>query len=743
MTTITQEMMHSNLPAYTGIITRINPIKRVAAWVDDLEDLEVPEEDLDFNHVRSILAKSPPALETLESIDLWDTDSENSTSRSDDVPNTETLSRAMSSVTVSTMSIMQLSQLSQPSVNGSIRPENRGGVQRTDSRAGLRADTEAMETLDDDFDLPEDFNSLRLQLPGLNNQEPYQSGSIKNRCLLKSHVSLQQWRDSGSDIDDFEFGTPLDNNSLSSSASFSRDSMVDEENFLDGIIFPEAMEGLQLVINRTYRPELDPSIFGKESRFQEEQDDFWDGLGVDDDDAFNHKGRNKNLIVRAAPMGRDRSESRVQREVVPLKDFVALPSRIPRLCRTPGDNSKSITPAQSLSRMHSTQFELPLRDLRSKSSIPRMRRSSIPKKNGTRSSLIISSVDPSEGSSACSSTFTSRAPTPTALQFTGSKRSSLLSNTDDFPSFKASSLAMRSVSFTEPAETTRLDNLKSGELALSLANSPRAKPPTPQNQGKSFSGLRTLVRKLELVRPKFSTRSPIPVFESVATLESESRPLALPYPAKSNPPIEPENDLKGALKRPPNSRSSSCTDWGSLLASTEITKESRPSSRAGLVSLGDISEVLATDPGETVTPVAATDRFSRRVFLKRSPKHSTFGDGSELDRFDNLPTFGPRQKREEERLQASQVVVQVRRHSTERVAAWLRKPQSIANFKEFHKPEGNVAQWSSLEGPWQFCEAPILHCDLFQFCIDSEGHRVRATLSVEDPQIQIFKEVAI
>ncbi len=69
-----------------------------------------------------------------------------------------------------------------------------------------------------------------------------------------------------------------------------------------------------------------------------------------------------------------------------------------------------------------------------------------------------------------------------------------------------------------------------------------------------------------------------------------------------------------------------------------------------------------------------------------------FGDGSELDRFDNLPTFGmgelPLTGNEDEidRVKA----LQYKRQSTDRVAMWLRKPQSIINMKEAAKPiEGN------------------------------------------------------
>jgi hypothetical protein len=125
---------------------------------------------------------------------------------------------------------------------------------------------------------------------------------------------------------------------------------------------------------------------------------------------------------------------------------------------------------------------------------------------------------------------------------------------------------------------------------------------------------------------------------------------------------------------------------GSILASTETTKESLSSSRAGLVALADISEIPTL--GESMTPVISADKFSRRLILKRSPKHSTFGDGSELDRFDNLPTFGVQVVCEEDRLRVTQAAAQARKQSTDRVAVWLRKPQSVANFKDLQKAEG-------------------------------------------------------
>ncbi|KAF9162106.1 hypothetical protein BGX21_008452 [Mortierella sp. AD011] len=694
MTTITLDMMlSSNLPAYTGIITRINPIKRVEDWVDDLDDLEVPEQDLDFSQVCSNLAKSSSAPETLESVDSWETDSENSAARSDDN-------------FIQELQPSALSPLPGPHASATARSPllTVGFFQRDDDLNTPRAispqtnklpESETIETMDDDFDLPSELGSLRLNLEALRNQKLQEASP--NGSLLREQSSLLRWQDSDADSD---FGIAMDNRSLSSSGSSSKDSMGDDEDLLDGLIFPEAMEDLKLVTNRPYRPETEPSIFGKESRFQDDQEDFWDGLDISGEDLINRKGRNKNLVIRIVPSGRERSGSRVQRQVVPLKDFVALPSRIPRLCRAPGDTFKPVTPAPCLSRKHSTQFELPLRNLKSKSSLPRLKRGSISRRESTRSSLMLSPADAavpsSDSGSAYSSPHVSRAPTPTASYYQGSKRNSLLFNKDkdDFPSFKSSSLVLRSVSFTEPKVTEPKDNVLSEkpaelkEQTLPPQSPITSKPPSPSPSpasGKSFPSFRTLVKKF--ARPGFTARGLIPVFESFAS------PKLTPNVAVVVPPVEPhllpanlECESRSSTRRPSISRSSSSTDWDSILASTETTKESRPSSRAGLFSLGDISEVSTTDVGMSVAPVAASDRFSRRLFVIRSPKHSMFGDGSELDRLDNLPLYGSLETSEDERLRSTQLKAQIRKQSTDRVADWLRKP-SIANLKELNKPE--------------------------------------------------------
>ncbi|KAF9909648.1 hypothetical protein EC991_008306 [Linnemannia zychae] len=712
MTTITQEMMLSNLPAYTGIITRINPIKRVKAWVDDLEDLEVPEEDLNFNHVRSILAKSASMPETLESVDSWDTDSERSITTSDHI---------RAATAVEGQKVLQVPQTETPhmlrhqSAEGTLplEPSENGiGVQQTGaSGSGELEDTERIETLDDAFEIPDDFGSFRLRMPPrlLNRSKTQETTGYRQQ------LSLLQWRDSGSDFGEFDFGTPLDSHSLSSSVSISRESVIeDDDNLLDGIEFPDDMEDLRLVMHRQYKVEMEPSIFGKESRLHEDQDDFWDGIEVDGDDAFNNKGRNKNLVVRPILAGRERSSSRVQREIVPLKDFVALPSRIPRLCRGPTDTSRPVTPAASLSRAHSAYFELPLRHTSSKSSLPRLKRNSISRKEGIR----IDHGPQVPGQAMSSNESSAYSPLSTRPASSSSKRNSLLLNRDDLPSFKTTSLAMRSVSFTEPKQPVDL------ATAMPTTTSPptdsatvQPRPQSSANTGQPFSSLRTLVRRLDFTRPRFSIRGQIPAFDaSSSTSPDPSAPQESQEP-EMKPPIEqtPQSDdfNEDSLQQRSYqlgvtlSRSSSFTDWGSVVTSTETTKESRSPSRIGALSLGEISEGGSTtsDLGEmaATSPVAAGEKFSRRWFLKRSPKQSMLSDGSELDRIDNLPTFGSgdqlqkHQLLDSSHLQAMQMAAAVaaaqgRRQSLDRVSAWLRKPQSMVNLKESPRPEVRRAE---------------------------------------------------
>ncbi|GJJ71817.1 hypothetical protein EMPS_04174 [Entomortierella parvispora] len=650
MTTITQEMMLSNLPAYSGIITRMNPFTRVAAWVDDLDDLQVPEEDLRFSHVRSALAKSSSVPDTLGSIENWDTESEGSGYAGE-----------------SHCTEVQQLQRHLPSTAPFGSLEGLEGLKyRTDKKAGRTSTlpgSYTIETLDDDFEFADDFGSLQLNMQS--RQYRRASSGAEGLGLSRKQSSLLQWQDSGSDIDDLDFGTPLDNHSQTSSTS-SRDSSTEDENLLDGIIFPEEMGTLKLVTTHPYRPDMEPSIFGKESHIHDELDDFWDGLDVDDPGVFRRQGRNKNLVERVQIMGRERSGSRVHRQVVPLKDFVAQPSRIPRLCRSPGDGSRPITPAQSLSRKHSTHIDIPLRNVSSKSSLPRPNRTSIPRRESVRTAITTSASDEavsSRNTSPLPTPLVSRSSTPTVLQLSPSRRNSLLGNKDDFPSFKSSSLAMRTVSFTEPTETSSSQNNPDG-----------VKLPSPPRGAKSFASLRTLVKKLDLGRPRLPSRGLIPVFETLNTRAEPGSSTELSL----TPEVEQNSDSKPLPARPTSSRSSSSTDWGSLVDSTENSKESRPSSRVG-IPLGNISEISTADLEDAHSTAPSIDKLPRLFFLKRSPKNSMFSDGSELERFDNLPV--PSDSR------APQTTAQDnRRQSMDRVAAWLRKPQSIPNFKETIAP---------------------------------------------------------
>ncbi|KAG9069674.1 hypothetical protein KI688_008996 [Linnemannia hyalina] len=749
MTTITQEMMLSNLPAYTGIITRINPIKRVKAWVDDLEDLEVPEEDLNFNHVRSILAKSAFMPETLESIDSWDTDSERSLTTSDRV--------AATAAGVEGQPVSPIPKSGTPHIlryqsAGTASPSE-GGVDGDNvetATGGQHGESEKIETLDDAFEIPDDFGSFRLRMsPCLQTRSGPQE-----IVSYRQQPALLQWRDSGSDFDEFDIRTPQDSHSLSSSESISRESVADDDdNLLDGIEFPEAMEDLRLVTHRQYKVEMEPSIFGKESRLQEEQDDFWDGLEINDDDAFNHKGRNKNLVVRPVIAGRERSSSRVQREVVPLKDFVALPSRIPRLCRGPTDTSRPVTPAASLSRAHSTHIDLPLRHISSKSSLPRLKRNSISRKEGAR----IGSGLPTSGQTMLynDSIFASTPSVPSAPSaLSSSRRNSALVNKDDLPSFKAGTLAMRSVSFTEPSQpeppTTTLP-VTAEEAAVA------PKPQLSTNAGRPFSSLRTFVRRLDLTRPRFSIRGQIPAFHASITVLPESSAVQ-DSKASELKPIERTTPLTDDFNehprhhnylqpRPSLSRSSSFTDWGSAVTSTETAKESRSPSRFGTLSLGEISEGGSTtsDLGEmaATSPVAAGEIISGRWFLKRSPKQSMLSDGSELDRIDNLPTFGSGEQQlqnqqllDRDRLQAMQMAAAVaaaqgRRQSLDRVSAWLRKPQSMVNLRESQKPEVHRAE--SDVSTTKVQKAKSIRRSLFDIFSQT-------TAPVEEPKVELVEK---
>ncbi|KAG0092125.1 hypothetical protein BGZ93_008461 [Podila epicladia] len=602
MTTITQEMM-SSMATYSGVITRINPIRRVAAWVDDLDDLEVPEQDLDFNQVRTTLAKSS-LPETLEATEGWDTESEGSVANEDHFTADLRLPYAPLTPTPKAHYGTSLpSSLPGTPLKGYVPPN---------------VAHDAMETLEDAFD-PNKFGSFKSTFDKRQNQV--------TSPLLKARPQIN---------------------------SLSRQINVD---------------------------------LGRDVHFQNEPEDFWEGIEIEDDQAFHHKGRNKNLVLRPNLQGRARSGSRVQREVVPLKDFVALPSRIPRLCRAPGDTSRAITPAPALSRTHSTHFDLPLRNLKSKSSLPRLKKQpSVIKREG-KSTLSISSSDGALASETIGnppSPFVSRATTPIPIQLNTGHRSSWHLGKDDLYRLKSSSLALRSVSFVEGSEAQS----SSAQSSLSKASGTSFKAPVPEDStttsppppilpAKSFATFRTMVKKWDWGRQKSVSRGHIPSFLSTSTtLPDDTSSIADEVPNPTEMVKTATSEAKP--ERPPVSRSSSSY---SDLNHAGVGSDSRPPSRSATATLEVQLSGLDVLDGVSSTGSIA-EKFPKRFFLKQSLKHNSFGDGFELDQFDNLPTY---QAREEAYQVQIQEMEQGRRQSMDRVTAWLRKPQSNANLKEMTK----------------------------------------------------------
>ncbi|KAG0028294.1 hypothetical protein BGZ81_004854 [Podila clonocystis] len=606
MTTITQEMM-SSMATYSGVITRINPIRRVAAWVDDLDDLEVPEQDLDFNQVRTTLAKSS-LPETLEAMEGWDTESESGSVANED-HFTADLRHSHSPLTP-TSKVHYGTSLPSPLLGAPLK----GYVPPTTAQ-------DAIETLEDAFD-PNKFDSFKLTLD--KRQTKVTSPALSR---ARPQINSLPW---------------------------------------------QAVE------------------LGRDVHFQDEPEDFWEGIEIKDDQAFHHKGRNKNLVLRPNLKGRARSGSRVQREVVPLKEFVALPSRIPRLCRAPGDTSRAIFPAPALSRTHSTQFDLPLRNLKSKSSLPRLKKqpSVIKREAKTLSASSSDGTLVSESIGNLPSPFVSRATTPISIQLNTGHRSSLHLGKDDLPSFKSSSLALRSVSFVEGSEAQP----SSAQSSLSKASGTITKapvvqdsattsplPPPPLLPGKSFASLRTMVKKWDWGRQKSVSRGHIPSFLSTSiTPPDDNSSIAEEPPSPTE--IVKTITSEAKTERPPVSRSSSYSDWNP----TGVGRDSRPPSRSATNAALEM-QLSGLDVLDGVSSTGSVaEKFPKRFFLKRSLKHNSFGDGFELDQFDNLPTY---QAREEAYQVQIQEMVQGRRQSMDRVTAWLRKPQSIANLKEMAKIE--------------------------------------------------------
>ncbi|KAF9376931.1 hypothetical protein CPC16_012076 [Podila verticillata] len=609
MTTITQEMM--SMATYSGVITRINPIRRVAAWVDDLDDLEMPEQDLDFNQVRTTLAKAF-LPENLEATEGWDTESE-----SESVTNEDQFAADL-------LPYSPLTPTSKAHYHTSL-PSSLPGTPLK-GYVPLTSSPDAIETLEDPFDSTK-FGSFKSTL------------DKRQRQITSPTLSRAR---------------------LSQSLSLSRQ----DSNAVDG----------------------------RDVNHLDEPDDFWEGIEIKDDQAFHHKGRNKNLVLRPNIHGRARSGSRVQREVVLLKDFVALPSKIPRLCRAPGDTSRAISPAPALSRAHSTHFDLPLRNLKSKSSLPRLKKQPSVIKREAKSMLSLSSSDTlvsSESIGNPPSPFVSRATTPISIQLNTGHRSSWHLGKDDLPSFKSSSLALRSVSFVEGSEaqpTSAHSSLskaggtlpKPSPVQEEDPNPPTPSPPLPL-PGRSFANLRTMVKKWDWGRNKSVPRGHIPSFLSTSTTADDAPSSSI---AEETPSLmESIKTISSETKpeRPSVSRSSTYSDCSPMVV------DSRPPSRsATAIAVLDVqlSGLDALDGVSSTGSVA--EKFPKRFFLKRSLKHNSFGDGFELDQFDNLPTY---QAREEAYQVQIQEMVQGRRQSMDRVTAWLRKPQSIANLKEMAKIE--------------------------------------------------------
>ncbi|KAG0345893.1 hypothetical protein BG004_002827 [Podila humilis] len=675
MTTITQEMMLSAMATYSGVITRINPIRRVAAWVDDLDGLEVPEQqDLDFNQVRTTLAKSLSIPETLEATEGWETESESGFSMtnsedhfSSDLQRQQPLT-PLTPVTLTTAQYRTSLQSNSSGPGNSLSTSlqtNAVENHPTTDEANGGPEPDIMETLGDDLDLLRKVGSFQLNLDARWRQNQFDATALSSQPSASPLQPLQ---------------SP---SSHANSSSLLR--------WQDTNVIPISSRPVRQI-----------------ATVQNEPEDFWEGIDIDDDQAFQHKGRNKNLILRPNIQGRARSGSRVQRQVVPLKDFVALPSRIPRLCRAPGDTSRAVTPAPALSRTHSTHFDLPLRNLKTKSSLPRLKKQpSITRRDGGKmpGALPLPSSDgtlvPVEGtgSSSPSSPFVSRATTPISIQLNTGHRSSWHLGKDDLPSFKSSSLALRSVSFVEERDGQAATSSSQSSLSKATGTIPKPEHLFPEETtsdlppaGKAFASLRTMVKKWDWGRHKAAPRGHIPSFLSTSTTpcadtEDSQHPAvaiaAQEFSASSEEAKALNIHEKKAADRPrPVSRSSSYSDWGHPFV--QGPRDSGPPSRSATNTALD-AQLSGLDVLDGVSSTGSVaEKFPKRFFLKRSLKHNNFGDGFELEQFDNLPTF---QAHEEAYQVQMHEIAQGRRQSMDRVAAWLWKPQSNANLKEMPKIE--------------------------------------------------------
>lgn len=192
-----------------------------------------------------------------------------------------------------------------------------------------------------------------------------------------------------------------------------------------------------------------------------------------------------------------------------------------------------------------------------------------------------------------------------------------------------------------------------------------------------------MVKKWDWGRQKSVSRGHIPSFLSTSTTppdDTSSIAEEVPSPTEIVKTITSE----AKLERPPVSRSSSHLDWN---PASGVGRDSRPPSRSATAPLEVQLSGLDVLDGVSSTGSVA-EKFPKRFFLKRSLKHNSFGDGFELDQFDNLPTY---QAREEAYQVQIQEMEQGRRQSMDRVTAWLRKPQSNANLKEMTKIEGKLS----------------------------------------------------
>ncbi|KAG0239522.1 hypothetical protein BGW41_007629 [Actinomortierella wolfii] len=476
---------------------------------------------------------------------------------------------------------------------------------------------ETIETLDDDFDLPDHLDTVEFVLKWRRGLEP--------NAPAAEGLSSTRWRGSpDSEVEELDFGTPLETNSLASSASLSRDATattttstgmtsasVAGEDLMEGIEFPESLEGLQLVTERARQTSQEPHELKKKKSDEE----FWDGIELGEDASLPLNRRNKYVVVRQGSSKTERRQSRVCREEVPLKDFIAAPSKIPRLSRPPGDYSRPVSPAPTLSRSHSTHLDLPHVQYAARSSLPRSTRGSVRSRVDSKGALALSMSDSTISSSVQSTPFVSRAPTPTLARLSFNLQGS-----------------------ATPRDETAVDDGQDDDKGQVFSShgstnySKRMLRPPSHTGRRALEGLRSLARRLE---PKIAKRREIPSFDKAAL------PPLPTTPSTSSVGLTASKHSAIDLKRPSFSRSSSYTDWETELDLDDLPI-GRMASGSGRSSQenndGRLSCVSTMSEAKSVAS-STMGLFPKRVFLKRGAKYDTFGDGSELERFDILPTF--------------------------------------------------------------------------------------------------------